>query len=423
MSAPRLFLIEPPAWRRWEPFTTTRPVSEMRFGAWLFRERLERALGTPCAGIIAPEHLAGFEEPGTPPVRSGPPSRGPSDPVLLLRSDFVPDGAALDLDLGGEVPLRLVHESVLVGAWIPAGVPLPPLPLPEEPSSFPIRDAGWRSVQGRLVEGPWALIEGGADRLRQDLSGLGPSLEGRISAAPIPADCFSAGAHPLLLGTDVEVEPGCFLDLREGPIALESGVRVRAFSRIEGPALIGPGSIVGGGSIRRVTSGPGCRLHGEMESTILLGFSNKAHDGYIGHSVLGCWVNLGAMTTGSDLKNNYSPVRIVQRGGHPVDTGLLKMGCLVGDHVKTGIGTLLTSGCSVGAGSSLFGGVMPPKRVPPFGWGAGDAPAAHRIEAFLATAEVVMARRGQQWTEGMRAVLRRAFEEAEREAGEAAGRR
>ena len=184
---------------------------------------------------------------------------------------------------------------------------------------------------------------------------------------------------------------------------------MRAFTRIEGPSWFGPGCILQGGVLTHVGAGPRCRLRGEIEASVIQGWSNKAHDGYLGHAWLGSWVNLGAMTTNSDLKNNYGSVRI-RTSSRTADTGLMKLGCLLGDHVKTGIGTLLNTGTVLGAGSNVFGGAMPPGFVPPFSWGSGVELSTHRLERFLETAERAMGRRDIPLTEGMRAVLTRAFE-------------
>ena len=170
-----------------------------------------------------------------------------------------------------------------------------------------------------------------------------------------------------------------------------------------------PEVVVLGGSLSEVTIGPVCKIRGEVESSVILGYTNKAHDGFLGHAYLGRWVNLGAFTTNSDLKNNYGPVRMGSPGG-PVDTGLMKVGCFLGDHVKTGIGTLLNTGTVVGAGSNIFGGGMPPTYVPPFSWGSGDDLTEFRLDKFLEVASGAMGRRGMELDEDMEAVLRRAWE-------------
>ena len=151
-----------------------------------------------------------------------------------------------------------------------------------------------------------------------------------------------------------------------------------------------------------------CNLRGEISASILLGWTNKAHDGYLGHSLVGSWVNLGAMTTNSDLKNNYGSVRVATVDGE-LDTGLLKLGVFLGDHVKTGIGTTLSAGTTVGVGTNLFGGGAPPKLVPPFHWGDGHELIPHRLDAFLQTAQRAMDRRSVSFPIEERAFLTRVW--------------
>jgi len=215
------------------------------------------------------------------------------------------------------------------------------------------------------------------------------------------------------MGEGAVIEPGAVLDTTNGPVILAAGARVQAPCRVVGPAFVGPGSVVLGGVLENVGIGAACKVRGEVESTVFAGFANKAHDGFLGHAVVGRWVNLGAMTTNSDLKNTYGSVR-ARVAGRTTRTGLTKAGCLLGDHVRTGIGTLLNTGTVVGAGSSLFGGGMPPRDVPPFSWGGRRELAEYDIDRFLETAARVMARRGVDLTAGMRRLYRRAFRDTAR---------
>lgn len=136
-------------------------------------------------------------------------------------------------------------------------------------------------------------------------------------------------------------------------------------------------------------------VRGEISESIVIGNANKAHDGFVGHSVLGRWVNLGAGTTTSNLKNTYGPVSLATPEGMR-DTGALKLGTFFGDHVKTGIGLCLTTGSVIGAGSNVYGAAMPPKSVPPFSWGEGSALTSYALDRFLVAAERAMGRRGVQ---------------------------
>ncbi len=388
--------------RRWEPMALTRPGGSLLFGTLRMWERGERALGFPCDSLLAGESLAGFQEPGGPPAIRWEDLQSGERRVLLSSRAVVAaplppgwdDGATATLEIEGEV----------VGWVLPAGVPLPGVEALENPTAAPGTGRVLTLSGAALLQHPWDLIEGNPRRIALDLE-MGGELQ---PVERLPPGVHVLGEGAFLMGEDVEVEPGVVLDLREGPIGLEAGVRVRSFTRIQGPSWFGPGCILQGGVFNHVGAGPRCRLRGEVEASVIQGWSNKAHDGYLGHAWLGSWVNLGAMTTNSDLKNNYGNVRLRTTGG-VVDTGLMKLGCFLGDHVKTGIGTLLNTGTLIGAGSNVFGGAMPPTLVPPFSWGVGAELSTHRLESFLETATRAMGRRGVPLTDEMQGVLSRAF--------------
>jgi UDP-N-acetylglucosamine diphosphorylase/glucosamine-1-phosphate N-acetyltransferase len=259
-------------------------------------------------------------------------------------------------------------------------------------------------IPGRILSNIWDLVTGNGEQVCSDVPVLFP--ESRFT---LPEGVHVSGGERVSLGEGVYLEAGVQLDATDGPIRLSDGARVSAFTRLAGPAFVGADTHVLGGSLENVTIGPGCRVRGEVSNTVLLGYVNKAHEGYLGHGYVGRWVNLGALTTNSDLKNTYGNVRVHTANG-PVDTGLIKVGCFLGDYVKTGIGTLLPTGCVIGAGSSLFGGGMAPPHLPPFSWGSGDSLEEYEIERFLETAALVMSRREMTLEEGHRALLRRAWE-------------
>jgi len=393
-----LFLFDDRQARNWTPFALTRPAGELMFGCLLLRERAEKFWGTTCAGQLVEPALAGFEEDGAPPVVM---SAGLDidEPRILFSSRAVPVlGTAPQV--GG--PTTLIMDGQVVGWVLPAGSKLPEGVSVLEPETS---DAGLPTVElpGRVLETPWELMEDNGDQICSDATHVFPESRSTLSSG-----VHVTGAEKISLGREVHVEAGVHLDVTHGPIRLEDGVHISAFTRVAGPVFVGRGTRILGGAIGNVSIGPVCHVRGEVQHSVLLGYSNKAHDGYIGHSYLGRWVNLGALTTNSDLKNNYGTVRVTTRDG-PVDTGSIKVGCFLGDHVKTGIGTLLPTGCVVGAGSNIFGGGMCPVSVPPFSWGGGEAPAEYEIDRFLETAERAMSRRDVVLTVGGRTVLSEAW--------------
>lgn len=387
--AARLFLFDDPVARDWLPFSLTRPAGELLFGTRTLRARAERAWGLACEGHLSTEALLDFEEADAPPCVT-PAQIGTAGDRLLLSSRF-----ACDEGGGFDAPTVLTDGSETVGAWIPHGTPLPPHLLAG-------RSPRWRraALAGTLLGSPWELMNANGDRVRADARDL-PDDD-------LPRRVHRVGRGRVSIGEGAVIEPGVVLDTTDGPVILAEGARVQGPCRIAGPAYVGPGSVVLGGVFENVSIGPVCKVRGEVESTVFTGFANKAHDGFLGHSVVGRWVNLGAMTTNSDLKNTYGTVR-ARIGGRTIDTGLTKAGCLLGDHVRTGIGTLLNTGSVIGAGASVFGGGMPPGDVPPFSWGGQAGLGEYDIGRFLDVAARVMARRGVALTAGGRRLYQRAF--------------
>jgi len=386
----RLYLFDDRVADGWHPFSLTRPCSELLFGTMRLRQRIERFAGRPAAGALSRTWLADFVEDDAPPVVTDPATVSEQNARLFVSSRAVPDPTVRFE--GSEGPAVLITEGDVVGCYVPMDEPTPPAGWFETPEAI----AGWDSlpVQGRTLGPVWELVAGSPAQTTADIEAMRPE-----EAVP-PGGVELRGSGRLVVGHDVRIEPGVLFDTRDGPILIGDRTEIRTGSRIAGPFVCGPDSRLLGGGLSGVTAGPFSYLRGEVEESVVLGFTNKAHDGFLGHAYVGRWVNLGAMTTNSDLKNNYGTVRLTLPDGE-VDTGLTKLGCLVGDHVKTGIGTLINTGTVIGAGSNLFGGAMPPRWVPPFSWGSGDSLTEYRSAAFLDTARIVMERRGQSVDESV----------------------
>jgi len=240
----------------------------------------------------------------------------------------------------------------------------------------------------KLIEYPWDLIDLNEDELRRQCNAGGVNY-GRVYD----------GAHLLNpdqihVGAGVKIKPGAVLDAENGPIHIDSDVLVQSHAVIEGPCHIGRGSIVRpGASIHAGTSiGPVCKVGGEIEAAVFQGYANKQHDGFLGHSFVGEWVNIGASTVTSDLKNTYGAIR-VDVNGVPVETGLHFVGSTIGDHAKTGIGTILPTGGVVGVAANVFTHSTAPKFVPSFAWLTNDGLTAYRVDKAVNIARIVMARR------------------------------
>jgi len=200
------------------------------------------------------------------------------------------------------------------------------------------------------------------------------------------------GEHGVFVEEGAEIGPQVVLDASAGPILIRREAVVAPFTHLAGPIVIGRASQIMGDRIASSSIGDHCKVRGEFSNSIVLGHSNKGHAGFVGHSYLGRWVNIGSLTTTSNLKNTYGEVQLwTPSGVRP--TGQQFLGTIFGDHVKTGIGTMLSTGTVVGAGANLFGSNVPPKVVPPFAWGDGEPYDTYDVAKFLAVAERVMLRR------------------------------
>jgi UDP-N-acetylglucosamine diphosphorylase/glucosamine-1-phosphate N-acetyltransferase len=404
VSGRRLYLFDDARARAWAPFALTRPAGELRFGCLTAAERAAHVFGVPCSGHLTAPALAGFDEPGAPP---GVAAEHVPDDVdrILLSSRAAPD--LREPDVSG-APARLTIEGETVGWVIPAGRPLPAEDRLLEPADD--TDGSAVVLEGSVSGWPWHLVAGTPARIAADLAHLHPEDAD-------PRGVVRVGGGTISLGDGATIEPGVVVDTRAGPVRLDDGARVEGPARLVGPLYVGRDSVVFGGQVGMSSIGPVCKVRGEVADSVLLGWVNKAHDGHLGHALLGRWVNLGAGTINSDLKNNYRPVRVWTPDGER-DTGLAKVGCFMGDHVKTGIGTMLNTGTVIGAGSNVFGGLMPPTLVPPFSWGAGERLTTYRFDKFLETAEAAMARRDETLTEGVRRILAEAWEATRGQRGE-----
>lgn len=200
----------------------------------------------------------------------------------------------------------------------------------------------------------------------------------------------------IFIGEDVKIEPNVVLNAQKGPIFLDNRSIIMANAVIKGPTYIGENSLVKAGAkvYPGTTIGKVCKVGGEIEGSIIQAYSNKQHDGFLGHSYIGEWVNIGADTNNSDLKNNYAPVKMYSYPeDKAVNTKMQFLGVIIGDHSKTGINTMFNTGCVVGLGCNLYGADLFSGFVPSFSWGTAHSLVEYQIEKFIETARIVKGRR------------------------------
>lgn len=243
-----------------------------------------------------------------------------------------------------------------------------------------------------LMDRPWHLFQHCAqaiavdmqlvrlEHVSSDLSGTNtvigdPSLIHLEEGAIVEASILNTTSGPIYIGKDAVVMEGCAI---RGPFSLGSSAQLKMGAKIYGASSFGPE----------------CRVGGEVNNSIMLGYSNKGHDGFLGNSVLGEWCNLGADTNNSNLKNNYGEVRVYSYANRSMEgTGLQFCGLMMGDHSKAGINTMFNTGTVVGVCANVFGGGFPPKHIPSFSWGGAEGFEEYDMEKALTTAHNVMKRR------------------------------
>jgi UDP-N-acetylglucosamine diphosphorylase/glucosamine-1-phosphate N-acetyltransferase len=295
------------------------------------------------------------------------------------------------------VAARLADGSVLAEAMRGGVLDLASLPpLPTHRVNLPV------------IAWPWDLVNQNSRQIAADFARMGRG--GQVLGKVHPSATL-VGAENIFVGPEAEVWPGAILLAERGPIHIGPRAVVMAGAVIEGPTAICEGSRVRILSkvYEGVTAGPGSKIGGELERTILHSFANKQHEGFLGHSYIGRWCNIGADSNSSDLKNNYSTVRVAIEGKE-VDSGSLFVGLLMGDHAKSGINTMFNTGTVVGVGCNVYGGDFPPKDIPSFTWGGAKGLVEYEFDKFCLTAERVMARRDRKLTPAQREMLRHVFE-------------
>ena len=407
-----LFLYDDARARMLEPFALTRPASAMLAGTRLVRDRWMVVFGLEAAQTISAEHLGDLSNSGADPSATAVADIPAGSVVVNARCipvagslgspDAIETGAAVWRCAGRVAAIRT--DRALARSDFSRGEAALEQLAPSGVESGEI--AGW------WVDDPWDYVRWLPAQLEDDIMRLARGALGGVQQAPFeppPDHSVVLGEYPVCVLGGAVVEPHVVFDATTGPILIGRKATVHAFTRLVGPCFIGAGTTVLGGDIRGSALGPACKVRGEVSTSIFVGYANKGHEGFVGHSCIGEWANLGAGTTTSNLKNTYGPVSLRTPFGAR-ETGMQFLGTLMGDHAKTGIGVRLTTGTILGAGASVFGSAMPPKLVPPFAWGETAPYGVYDLEKFLVVAERVMARRSVALTPAMRSALAGAYE-------------
>ena len=374
------------------PFTFTRPVSDIRIGILTIREKWEKILGAKTSsktvdylsGKYATEYTIDTDN-------------------FWINGSILPT-AALIKEIKNLQPQQvLLFKDTIVS--VNTG----------NDKRFPVdvlSDASYTKNTSMLeidqITFPWDIFSKNDLALKTDFHLL---TAGRKSmqlsetnqvmgahhvfleeGAKVECSILNANTGPIYIGKDAEVMEGCII---RGPFSLGNHATLKLGTKIYGATTIGPESKVGG----------------EVNNSVIFGYSNKAHDGFLGNSVIGEWCNLGADTNNSNLKNNYSTVKIWHYGKRDfVSSGLTFCGLMMGDHSKCGINTMFNTGTVVGVNANIFGAGFPPTHVPSFSWGGANGSTPYKLATAVEVATRVFERRGMIFDEQEQAILSHIFE-------------
>lgn len=367
------------------PLAYTRPVCDIRIGILTIREKWEQFLGAKTS-TRTEEYLS---------VKF--PLHSEIDNVFI-------NGGVCPSEALASAIAKLEDREQLVKDGLPLAA------RAESIEEFERSDFAEVEFQGEIlsVRDPWDIFSKNGDALKHDFELMtnGRSSEplsdsntivgnGAIfldKGAKAEACIFNTSNGPIYLGKDTQVMEGSII---RGPFALCEGSQVKLGAKIYGPTTVGPHSKVGG----------------EVNNSVILGYSNKGHDGFLGNSVLGEWCNLGADTNNSNLKNNYDEVRVWSYAEDRfAKTGLQFCGLIMGDHSKSGINTMFNTGTVVGVSTNVFGAGFPRTFIPSFQWGGAAGFVEYKVEKAFATAERVMKRRGLDFDETEKSILNSVFD-------------
>jgi len=368
------------------PLTFTRPVSELRTGILKLRQRLFAYFNMEKYNLIISENLEKLFR-----------KRHPDYLInSSLNGEFVFINSRLKINDKLINMINKCRENTILisGDNIVAGkVNLNQQKFTSE--TFPVFLKEFESIviEAEFWENTWDLISDNSKMIRQDFFDFFYDKDNYFETE---MGVTVLNPYNIWIGDAVTMKPGVIIDATDGPVIIDENATIMSNAVIVGPTYIGKSTLIKiGAKIYEGTSiGKVCKIGGEIEDSIITSYSNKQHDGFLGHSYLGEWVNIGADTNNSDLKNNYKNVKMYHYPAKKkIDSGTKFLGCVIGDHSKIGINCSINTGCVIGMGCNLYGRDLISDFIPDFSWGEGENIIKYQLNKFLETAELVKKRR------------------------------
>ncbi len=372
------------------PFTFTRPVADIRIGILTIREKWEQYLGSTTTTLTEEYLMEKY-----PMVEM--------EQNIMINASFLPNAILVDLIQNLEQNQAVVYQEEIVAFYTNDS---------QEEVNFEQYDLVVYEGDLMQIENTWDIFAKNDSALRDDFN----LITADRTSQPIPKSVnviapenifieegaklefvtLNASTGPIYIGKNSEIMEGSVI---RGPFALCESGRVKLATKVYGATTVGPHSVIGG----------------EVNNSVLFGYSNKGHDGFLGNSVLGEWCNIGADSNNSNLKNNYEEVRLwsYETEGF-AKTGLQFCGLMMGDHSKCGINTMFNTGTVVGVSANIFGSGFPRNFVPSYSWGGAAGFSTYISAKAFQTAKIVMARRNVEFTDQDAAILTHVFEETKK---------
>ncbi len=377
------------------PLTVTRAAFELRYGAFTFIERIQKLLKTDRISVIARDELAPILQERYPhseinplKVREGVWLLGNVLWTKLAIKNICDNAPAIYQQDGRIIAAKLSEKNSR--NWVDNGGPI------TGDTDFGLPSLNLELPVMRYL---WDLIESTEIALEDDAQ----FFDLGNHALAVANGIVLVNADRIYIATPELVKPQVCIDATDGPVIIDEGVAVGAGAIIMGPVYIGKDARISANAIIRSGSiiGPACNVGGEVVKSIFQGYTNKSHGGFMGNSYLGEWVNIGAGTNCSNLKNNYRPIK-VQINEKVIETGLTHVGVFMGDHCKTGIGLKINGGLTFGLACSIVSNELLQGDIPSFSFIYNDIKSKYLINKFLETAEIVMNRRQILLTDALR---------------------
>ncbi len=368
------------------PLTFTKPVADIRIGILTIREKWEQWLDTTTT-TLTEDYL----EDKFPMVEMA--------ENIMINSSFLPNKEIAEI-----IKNLQINQAVFKGDEIIAFFSTD-TQKEVDFDTYDIIDFNDNIIQ---IKHTWDIFTNNGDALEDDFKLI---THGRKSA-PIPDSVYCINKDRIFLEENVAIEIGV-LNASNGPIYIGKNTQIMEGSMIRGPFAMGEHSVVKMGTkiYGATTLGPKCKVGGEVNNAILSGYCSKGHEGYLGNAVIGEWCNIGADTNNSNLKNNYTEVKMWEYDDERFkETGLQFCGLIMGDHSKCGINTMFNTGTVVGISANIYGSNFPRNFIPSFSWGGAAGFKTYNLDKANETANLVMTRKNEEFTDKDKKIMKHVFE-------------